>query len=143
MLAKDKATAEDAQRNAERQRQLFGQNAASAAAYDQARFAADAAAAAVQADKPRPRWPGSTWTTAPSAPPSTAGPGCAWWTSGNVVKANEGSLLVINGLDPIYADFTVNEGDLAAVRENMAKRTLKTLVKLPTDHDRARAGKGR
>jgi len=52
---------------------------------------------------------------------------------GNVVKENEGNLLSVQTIDPIYADFTVNEQQLAAVRENMAHSTLKTLVKLPTD----------
>ena len=42
---------------------------------------------------------------------------------GNVVSANNGSLLVIQRLDPIYADFTVTESELSAVQRNMAKRT--------------------
>lgn len=60
---------------------------------------------------------------------------------GNVVNPNipagnsdSGStLLVIQRLDPIYADFTVNEDQLLRVRNEMGKGTLKTLVKLPED----------
>ena len=52
---------------------------------------------------------------------------------GNVVKANEGSLLSIQKQVPIYADFTINEDQLAVVRENMTKGTLQTLVSLPAD----------
>ena len=59
---------------------------------------------------------------------------------GNVVKANEGSLLVIQRLDPIYADFTVAERDLGAVRKNMAEGTLKVQVRLPDDGDQSREG---
>jgi multidrug efflux system membrane fusion protein len=62
---------------------------------------------------------------------------------GNVVTANSGSgssttntgnvLLVIQRLDPIYADFTVTERELALVRSEMAKGTLKARVRLPDE----------
>lgn len=52
---------------------------------------------------------------------------------GNVVKANEGSLLLIQHLDPVYADFTVTERDLPEVQKQMSRGTLKTLVRLPAD----------
>lgn len=60
---------------------------------------------------------------------------------GNVVTANTGSLLVIQRLDPIYADFTVAENNLTAVQQNMAQRTLKVEVWLPDEPDNARGGK--
>jgi multidrug efflux system membrane fusion protein len=50
-------------------------------------------------------------------------------------------MLSIQRLDPIYADFTVTENDLAEVRAEMARGTLKTLVRLPSDPEgRERAG---
>ena len=52
---------------------------------------------------------------------------------GNVVRENETALLSVQSVAPIYADFTVNEQQLSAVRQYMAKQTLKTFVKLPTD----------
>jgi len=53
---------------------------------------------------------------------------------GNVVTAAGGpTLLVIQRLDPIYADFVIPEQDLGAVRRQMAKGTLKTLVRLPEE----------
>lgn len=52
---------------------------------------------------------------------------------GNVVTANQGSLVVIQTLDPIYADFTIAENDLPAVRQHATAGTLKALVKLPGD----------
>jgi multidrug efflux system membrane fusion protein len=60
---------------------------------------------------------------------------------GNVVSPNNGSLLVIQRLDPIYADFTITEKDLSRVQRNMAKRTLRTEVSLPDDPRAAREGK--
>jgi multidrug efflux system membrane fusion protein len=60
---------------------------------------------------------------------------------GNVVTANSSSLLVIQRLDPIYADFTIPENDLTAVQRNMARGTLKTEVRLPDEPDKPREGK--
>jgi len=60
---------------------------------------------------------------------------------GNVVAANSGSLLVIQRLDPIYADFTVTESELTAVQRNMAQRGLRVEVRLPDDAAGAREGK--
>jgi multidrug efflux system membrane fusion protein len=61
---------------------------------------------------------------------------------GNVVTAsnsnvpNSGTpLLVIQRLNPIYADFTITERDLASVRREMAKDDLKTYVRLPDESD--------
>jgi multidrug efflux system membrane fusion protein len=60
---------------------------------------------------------------------------------GNVVAATSGSLLVIQRLDPIYADFTVTESELTAVQRNMAQRGLRVEVRLPDDSAGAREGK--
>ena len=60
---------------------------------------------------------------------------------GNVVTANSGSLLVIQRLDPVYADFTITENDLTAVQRNMANHTLRVDVRLPDDGAKPREGK--
>jgi len=61
---------------------------------------------------------------------------------GNVVQANTTGLLLIQRLDPIYADFTVTESDLPEVQKEMSRGSLKTLVRLPSDpENRARSGK--
>ena len=60
---------------------------------------------------------------------------------GNVVTANNSSLLVIQRLDPIYADFTITEKDLSAVQRNMALGTLSVQVRLPDEPDKPRDGK--
>jgi multidrug efflux system membrane fusion protein len=66
---------------------------------------------------------------------------------GNVVTANTGSgsstsntsnvLLVIQRLDPIYADFTITERELSTVRQHMAESILKTQVRLPDEPEDA------
>jgi len=59
---------------------------------------------------------------------------------GNVVTAHQGSLLSIQRFDPIYADFTVTDNDLTAVRRNMGGGTLKVEVRLPDETDAQRGG---
>jgi len=61
---------------------------------------------------------------------------------GNVVQTNSTGLLLIQRLDPIYADFTVTEADLPAVQRQLARGTLQALVRIPADPpNRARQGK--
>jgi multidrug efflux system membrane fusion protein len=51
--------------------------------------------------------------------------------NGNVITANTTTLLTIERLDPIYADFTVTESDFSAVQRDSAKRALRAEVRLP------------
>jgi multidrug efflux system membrane fusion protein len=61
---------------------------------------------------------------------------------GNVVQTNSTGLLLIQRLDPIYADFTVTEADLPEVQRQLARGTLQALVRVPADPpNRARQGK--
>lgn len=53
---------------------------------------------------------------------------------GNVVSANDTSLLVIQRLDPIYADFTIPESELTAVQRNIRERSLRVEVRLPDEN---------
>jgi len=56
---------------------------------------------------------------------------------GNVVQPNTTSLLSIQHLDPIYANFTITEGDLPAVQKQMSNGTLRAAVRLPSDTENA------
>src|ERR1700741_1045607 len=61
---------------------------------------------------------------------------------GNVVQANTTSLLSIQRLDPIYANFTITERDLPEVQREMSRDTLRAFVRLPGDPENgARPGK--
>jgi membrane fusion protein, multidrug efflux system len=53
--------------------------------------------------------------------------------NGNVVTANTTTLLTIERMDPIYADFTVTESDFPEVQRNETKHTLRTEVRLPDE----------
>jgi multidrug efflux system membrane fusion protein len=54
---------------------------------------------------------------------------------GNVVQANTTGLLLIQRLDPIYADFTITERDLPEVQKQMVRGNLEARVRLPSDDD--------
>jgi multidrug efflux system membrane fusion protein len=65
---------------------------------------------------------------------------------GNIVKANEGTIIVIQQLDPIYAEFTITENDLGTVRKFITSHSLqwgtepekglKVQVDMPADSQR-------
>jgi multidrug efflux system membrane fusion protein len=59
---------------------------------------------------------------------------------GNVVTANSSTLLNIERLDPIYADFTVTENDFSAVQLHTTKGSLKVEVRLPDEPDKPFVG---
>jgi multidrug efflux system membrane fusion protein len=52
---------------------------------------------------------------------------------GNVVTANTTTLLTIERMDPIYAEFTSTEGDFSEVQRSSAKHPLRVEVRLPDD----------
>jgi len=55
--------------------------------------------------------------------------------SGNSGSSGGNSLLVIQRLDPIYADFTISQNSLAAVQEQMRAGALRAEVRLPDTTD--------
>jgi multidrug efflux system membrane fusion protein len=60
---------------------------------------------------------------------------------GNVVGPGApGGLLVIQRLDPMYADFTIPENDLTSVQRSIAAGHASVEVRLPDDPDKPRTG---
>ena len=59
---------------------------------------------------------------------------------GNVVTANTTTLLTIERMDPIYADFTVTENDFPNVKRSAGKRPLRVEVRLPDEPNKPEAG---
>jgi membrane fusion protein, multidrug efflux system len=65
-------------------------------------------------------------------------PGSAGGNNSNNANSNgppSNALLVIERLDPIYADFTISQNELSRVQEQMHAGTLKTEVRLPDATD--------
>jgi multidrug efflux system membrane fusion protein len=61
-------------------------------------------------------------------------------SSGNSSTGNSNALLVIEKLDPIYADFTISQDKLTAVQEEMRSGSLKTEIRLPDSNGEMVAG---
>src|SRR6266550_7373615 len=59
---------------------------------------------------------------------------------GSGSAANSNALLVIERLDPIYADFTISQDKLTAVQEEMRSGSLKTEIRLPDSNGEMVAG---
>jgi multidrug efflux system membrane fusion protein len=55
---------------------------------------------------------------------------------GNIVKANDQPLLVVQRLDPIYVDFVTGEQNLPMVRKHLADGTLKVRAWVPEEPDK-------
>ena len=71
--------------------------------------------------------PGGSGGSSATSNSSTTGTGGA--------SAGSNTLLVIQRIDPIYADFTISQNDLDTVRQQMREGTLKTEVRLPDSED--------
>ena len=60
--------------------------------------------------------------------------------AGSVVTAHGGPLVVVQRMDPVYAEFTVTENDLGRVQRGMAAGPLKAEARLPDDPGAPREG---
>ena len=68
-------------------------------------------------------------------PGGNSGGNASSTSSGSGTSGNGNSLLVIERLDPIYADFTISQNDMANVQQQMREGRLKTEVRLPDSED--------
>ncbi len=154
-LAKDTAQANNGRAQAQRYEKLNQQGIVSKDQYDQIRTNAEALDAAVSADRAAVRSAEQTLQVDKAAvemartqlgycyihSPVHGRAGHRLVDVGNVVSPSSGSsLLVIQRLDPIYADFTVTQNDLSAVQQNMARGRLRVEVRLPDEPNNLRSG---
>src|SRR2546427_2537922 len=120
--------------------QLVETKAISQQEYDTRKNAVDVAVAQVQQGKAAVETAGLNLQYCSIRSPIDGRAGRRLVDIGNVVTGNSGSLLTIQRLDPIYADFTVTENDLSAVQRNMRRGTLDVEVRLPDEPDGALLG---
>ncbi len=124
-LARDIAQAKNAQAQADRYTKLFQDGIVSKEQYDQFHTNADALDAAVRADKAaieNARIDLGYCTVRSHIDGRT---GSLMVHQGNVVKANDATLVVINQITPVYVDFSVPEQYLAEIKRHMATGILK------------------
>jgi multidrug efflux system membrane fusion protein len=111
--------------------QAQAQNAISKEEYEQRRTAAETAAAQVKAADAQVALAKLNLEYCEVRSPIDGRTGRVLIDPGNVVKVNEGTLVSIQKLQPIYVDFTVTERELQEVRANMANGALRVEVSTP------------
>ena len=124
-LARDEAQAKNAQLDLERYTALLEEQFVTRQQYDQVRTNAAALEATLKADKAVIE-NNRVQVHYCSIHSSIGGrTGSLKLNQGNIVKANDVELVVINQIQPIYVTFTVNEMDLPAVKKYQANEKLK------------------
>jgi membrane fusion protein, multidrug efflux system len=112
---------------------LKGTSAVSQTEYDQKKSAVAVAEAQVQAAQANLDTAKLNLEYCTIASPINGRTGMRMVDPGNVVKANETALVMVQSFDPIYVDFTIPEDRLEEVRANMAKGPLKAQVEAPNE----------
>ncbi|HEU0184321.1 MAG TPA: efflux RND transporter periplasmic adaptor subunit [Blastocatellia bacterium] len=154
-LARDKAQAKLGEAQARRYSQLNRQGVVSNEQYDQTQTSAEALNATVAADEATVRNVEEAIKADQAAienaklqlsycfirSPIDGRAGQRLADVGNLAALGAGTpLLVIQRLDPIYADFTISQNDLSAVQRNMSQGTLKAEVRLPDEANKPVVG---
>jgi len=139
-LARDQALALDAQREARRVAELFANGTAADRERDQAQADADAKAAQVRADEAMVEQAELELEYCTIYSPLSGRVGARLADPGDVVKANDTPLAVVNQIHPIYVAFSVPEGDLAEIRRYASKGPLVVEARFPQDESGVKRG---
>ena len=134
-LARDRAQAETARVEAGRFARLVKEGVVSQDEYDQAHARAASLEAAVVADQAAVESARIQLQYCSIASPIDGRIGEILVHEGNVVKANETVLAVINQLRPIYVEFAVPQQELDEIRTRMAGGELPVEAFRPADED--------
>lgn len=118
-LIKDQAMAANAKADADRYAQLFKEGVTSQQEYERMRTAADSAAATVEADKAAVEAARVQLQYTKIYAPVAGRTGNLTVTEGNIMKANEATLVTVNQIHPIYVTFFVPEQQLDEVKRFM------------------------
>jgi len=116
-LARDRAQAQNAQEDAKRYATLSGKGYVSVQEHDRARTNASALDAVVQADEAAVENARLQLEYTAITAPLDGRTGAITVQRGNVVKANDVSLVTINQIAPIYVTFSVPEQELARIKK--------------------------
>lgn len=139
-LARDMAQQKNAEKEAERQQALLKKGFASEDEYDAARTSADALKAVLRAgtaaiDTARIQLSYCTITS-----PIDGRMGQWMVDAGNLVKADDVTMVVIHQVRPIQLSFSVPQQDLPAIQKRMAKAKLQVRATVPGDEEQPEIG---
>jgi len=130
-LLRDKVQLANAEREASRQAELLKSGGVSQGVYDQARTTADALAAAARADEAAVETARLNLEYCSIRSPIDGRAGECLADAGNMVKAGDAALVVINQVRPIQLNFTVPQQNLAELRKRTAAGTLQVRAYVP------------
>jgi multidrug efflux system membrane fusion protein len=130
-LARDRAQARNAQEENKRYEALSAKGFVSRQEYDRARTNADALEAVVQADEAAVENARVQLEYTAIMSPIDGRTGAIAVQKGNVVKANDATLVTINQITPVYVTFSVPEQDLANIKRYQASGELHVDASLP------------
>ena len=117
-LARDKATLENAVKEAQRQKELLAKGIASQGEYDAAQSTADALLATIHSNEAAIDRAKVDLSYCSIFSPIDGRVGAWLVHGGNLVRANDSTLVTINQVRPIQASFYLVEDDLRSVRRN-------------------------
>jgi multidrug efflux system membrane fusion protein len=140
MLAKDIAMAQDAEAEAKWRAELLQQDAGTQREAETSRATAESLKAAVEADRAAVANARINLEYCSIRAPIDGPTGVLLADRGNVVKANEAALVVINQVQPIYVTFSVPEHYLARIKQYQAAGPLPVAVNIPQDDGPAERG---
>ena len=134
-LVKDKVQEAYARRDASRDEELVKKRIAAESEYEKNRSTADALAAVVQADQAAVETARLQVEYCTIRSPLDGQAGDLLVAEGNIVKANESTLVTINQVSPIDVFFSVPQGELPSIRQYMAEGKLPVGASVPGQTD--------
>jgi multidrug efflux system membrane fusion protein len=139
-LARDLAQEKNAQAQADRGKKLFDEGITSKEQFDQLAANAAALAATVRADRAAVENAKIQLDYCSIYSPLDGRTGTLMVHPGNIVKANDMALVVINQISPLYVDFTVPEKYLPDIKRYLARGNLRVDASVPNDQGPAEEG---
>jgi multidrug efflux system membrane fusion protein len=136
-LGKDKSQAENAEIQAKRYADLVKKDYVTQEQYDAARTQAEMLKSTVQVDEAAVEQAKLNLGYASIAAPISGRTGSLLVKRGNVVKANDAVLVVINQMRPIRVSFAIPENQLPLVRKYASRGKLEVHVKTSSDSSRS------
>jgi multidrug efflux system membrane fusion protein len=130
-LARDKANLENAIKEAQRQKELLAKGIAAQGEYDAAQTASDALSATLRSNEAAIERAKIDLSYCSICSPIDGRVGAWLVHEGNLVRANDSTLVTINQVRPIQASFSLVEEVLCDVQKESADHTLQVLALIP------------
>ena len=132
-LARDQAELKNAKAQAERAEKLNEAGIISREQYDTLRTNAEALEATVLADQAAITSAKVDLSYCSVYSPLSGRAGALMVHPGNLVKANDSTVVIINQIHPIYVSFTIPENSLATVKQHRKRGPLMVEARIPSD----------